>query len=309
MRYIKEFNQYEKIDEKIKFWDVALYLSLLYTSYNTVSNFREINKLYTIVNSASYNGTPDQKHQIDSLKKNIIEQIKISPKYNKDIKSYILDSLQNITIKFADPTGKNILKATTGALYMNLSIFKKHLDKNIIYSTFNISKTSKENIIIVNKLYENDSDLANMLIHEIYHYVDALLGQKNNLSKELNLSQFIDQNIKDDNENYISRKYAAIFGKKFNEISPKSQELFKELSNTTIDMIKYLKSPEELFVRWKTFKSYMVQKGYIKDMNSPVNTDLLMTYISNIKHQNSQDLEFLLIIDWDKIEELDNVSM
>lgn len=119
MKYIKEFTQYEHIDEKIKFWDVAMYLTMLYAGYTTVNNYSEINNLYTIVNSASYDGTSDQKHQIDSLKTNIIEQIKISPRFKSDVKSYILDSLRNITIKFANPTGKNILKKTTGALYLN----------------------------------------------------------------------------------------------------------------------------------------------------------------------------------------------
>lgn len=66
-------------------------------------------------------------------------------------------------------------------------------------------------------MYENDDDLVNTLVHEIYHYVDALLGQKGDLSVELNLPQFIDKSVKDKDENYIHRKYASIFGARFNK--------------------------------------------------------------------------------------------
>ena len=315
MKYIKEFNQYEQIDEKIKFMDIVMYLSLLFagnSTYNTFNDYKEINKLYTIVNSASYNGTSEQKQLVDSLKKNIIEQVRISPKFNKDIKSYILDSLQNITIKFANPTGEKLFKENSAAVYMNLVEVKKALSNHLAYyPILKINSTSKENIIIVNKKYENDEDLPNMLVHEIYHYVDALLGQKVELSRELNLSQFIDKNIDGQDKDYVIRKYSSIYGVKFSETNTRIKELLKELSNKTINHIEYLKLPEEIFARWKTFKSYMVKKGDIKDMNSPVDKDLFIEYVSSIKpsNMNTEDLEFLLIIDWDKIPELDKLSM
>ena len=315
MKYIKEFNQYEQIDEKIKFMDIVMYLSLLFagnSTYNTFNDYKEINKLYTIVNSASYNGTSEQKQLVDSLKKNIIEQVRISPKFNKDIKSYILDSLQNITIKFANPTGEKLFKENSAAVYMNLVEVKKALSNHLAYyPILKINSTSKENIIIVNKKYENDEDLPNMLVHEIYHYVDALLGQKVELSRELNLSQFIDKNIDGQDKDYVIRKYSSIYGVKFSETNTRIKELLKELSNKTINHIEYLKLPEEIFARWKTFKSYMVKKGDIKDMNSPVDKDLFIEYVSSIKpsNMNTEDLEFLLVIDWDKIPELDKLSM
>jgi len=315
MKYIKEFNQYEQIDEKIKFMDIVMYLSLLFagnSTYNTFNDYKEINKLYTIVNSASYNSTYEQKQLVDSLKKNIIEQVRISPKFNKDIKSYILDSLQNITIKFANPTGEKLFKENSAAVYMNLVEVKKALSNHLAYyPILKINSTSKENIIIVNKKYENDEDLPNMLVHEIYHYVDALLGQKVELSRELNLSQFIDKNIDGQDKDYVIRKYSSIYGVKFSETNTRIKELLKELSNKTINHIEYLKLPEEIFARWKTFKSYMVKKGDIKDMNSPVDKDLFIEYVSSIKpsNMNTEDLEFLLVIDWDKIPELDKLSM
>ena len=188
---------------------------------------------------------------------------------------------------------------------MNFGKLKNALSNTLIYyPIFKMNSTSVENIIIVNKKYENDEDLPNMLVHEIYHYVDALLGQKNDLSKELNLSQFIDKNV--DNQ---ARKYSSIYGRKFSETSPDIKKLLKELSMKTISNIEYLKSSEEIFARWKTFKSYMIKKGYIKDMNSPVDNELFMKYITNIKSINSEDLEFLLVIDWDKIPELGKLSM
>ena len=286
-----------------------MYLTMLYAGYTTVNNYSEINNLYTIVNSASYDGTSDQKHQIDSLKTNIIEQIKISPRFKSDVKSYILDSLRNITIKFANPTGKNILKKTTGALYMKLGDLEKSMGRNpIYYPLFKLNKTSTENIIIVNKMYENDDDLVNTLVHEIYHYVDALLGQKGDLSVELNLPQFIDKSVKDKDENYIHRKYASIFGARFNKSGQEIKKLIKDLSDKTINHIEYLSSAPEIFARWKTFKSYMVKKGYIKDMNSPVDNELFIKYISTVR-PSTDDIEFLLAIDWNKISELDKISM
>ena len=188
---------------------------------------------------------------------------------------------------------------------MNFGKLKNALSNTLIYyPIFKMNSTSVENIIIVNKKYENDEDLPNMLVHEIYHYVDALLGQKNDLSKELNLSQFIDKNV--DNQ---ARKYSSIYGRKFSETSPDIKKLLKELSMKTISNIEYLKSSEEIFARWKTFKSYMIKKGYIKDMNSPVDNELFMKYITNIKSINSEDLEFLLVIDWSTIPELDKLSL
>lgn len=52
----------------------------------------------------------------------------------------------------------------------------------------------------------------------------------------------------------------------------------------------------------------MVKKGYIKDMNSEVDNDLFIKYISK-ERLSDEDLEFSLAIDWNKIKELDKISM
>lgn len=43
-------------------------------------------------------------------------------------------------------------------------------------------------------------------------------------------------------------------------------------------------------------------------MNSPVDNELFIKYISTVR-PSTDDIEFLLAIDWNKISELDKISM
>jgi len=313
MKYIKEYNQFEELNEKVSVKDIVLYFAILY-GINGVNNLvfdlirnynlnKEVNKIYSIVNSPINLLEDENKILIEKLKKDIILQVKNSNLFDKFGKNYILDSLENITIKIANPTGK-LINENTAAVFIKLGDIEKMMKNKFLFK-FSDNHSTKSNVIIINERYINDKQLPEMLTHEIYHYVDALLSSNNNyISSELKLSKFVDKNL--DDKNYSVRKLTSILSSKPDNIQ--IQDIISKLTSSILEDDKYLSSDEEIFTRWKTLKTKMIKNGYIEDMKTKINKNILLDYLSRNK-PNYIDIEILLILDFDKIEELDNAVM
>lgn len=292
-----------------KIWkNVLIYLTLL-IFVNHIINFyeeyrvyREVKDFYEKISSIENNPIGFDKEKIEKIKIETIQNIKESEQFNKLGKDFILDSLQSAKIKILEPKGYLFLKKTTAAFFIQLGDFEESIKNDFLLKR--IEPSPYKNLIIINKKYLEDDDLPEILTHEIYHYVDALFGDDKYLSDKLNLSEFIDKNIID-NKSYLKKKASIIF----NIVNTENEEL-KNLSNklslSTIKNVEYLSNNREIFARWKTFKTKLIQKGYIENINSDVTLNIVLEYCEKSR-TNIEDFNLLLVIDLDKIEELDSL--
>lgn len=267
--------------------------------YNSVSTIIEVKRLFTIINSTSDYPTGDNIETIENVKNDIIYQIQKSNLYNNIGKEYILDSIKSIKFKIFDPTGRRILKKTTAAMFVKVGMIDDELSDNFFLKGLN---SPIKNIILINKNYLSDEELPEILTHEIYHYVDFLYGGDDELSDKLDLSNFVDKNIS--NKKYLFNKTERIFNLSGLDDDIKNQA--NDFSKDALKNVDYLTSNNEIFVRWKTFKSKLVKLGYIEDVKSVVNRETIDKY-NKYNSISLTDLDILLILDWDKIYELDMI--
>lgn len=315
MRYIKTYEIYnDMITEKITYKDILLYFSLLYIGshgylfYKDIKNMKEISKVYKVVNASDNYPSGKEKQLIDSVRYQIVNQVKNSDLFKKfgQNREYIIDSLETATIKFIEPTGKLVFKDDHIAMFIKLgeleNVVRDRFKDNLLYKYFDL-QSAKKNVILISKEHINDEDLDEILIHEIYHYVDRLLGDNKDISETLGLSKYVDAGIID-NKDYLNFKASLMYNyKNKNEYLDK---LLSDIAEYTVTNFDYLSSDDEIFARWKAFKSKLVKYGYIDKLEDSIDTYDISKYIKD-KKVNLTDLDILLIIDWDKMEELDNL--
>ena len=199
-------------------------------------------------------------------------------------------------MKFIEPTGKLILNKKNVALFIKLGDLEKILNDDRF-------RSSKKNMILINIKHINDDDLSEVLTHEIYHYVDVLLD---NISDKLELSKFVDKNIIND-KNYLNYKAALLLDADTKNLNNYISDLIADIAINTVDNIEYLSDDGEIFVRWKSFKSKMVKLGYLKSLSDKIDQREITKYLQNNK-VSLTDLDILLVLDWNKMEELDSLT-
>lgn len=290
-------NKFDKdiLNEKIKWKDLLIGLIMFNSTFmikNTYIDYKTARQLYDIVNSPDYILKDSDKKLIDNIRKNIIDDIKISPLFKNLDREYIVDSIQNATIRISEPN--MILKNVSAACFISLSNIERN---KFIYKKY----ISKENIIIINKEYINYPDLSSLLTHEIYHYIDKLYGEQDDYTSNINLNEFLDKLILSDDD-YANSKIKYLF--KLN-----NQEIKKI---HTVDLLKiyrddydYYTSNKEIFARWKTLKSKIVRTGILKDMNDNLTEEKLNLYLKSADSINPTELDILVVLDLNKIEKLD----
>ena len=306
MKYIKNYNN---MNEKISWNKFLLSLLIGYIGYSNINKIykdykqnKEIHYLYNIINSTTNYPTGEEKEIIENTRNEVIDQIKQSDLFNKFGKPYIIDSIKTATIKIAD-IDIDIISSDVAAAYIYLEPFTKQLQS---HDNFKDIKTTKSNVILINKNFLDSNDLSDMLTHEIYHYVDKLYDSIY-VSTKLDLSQFIDKKIQ--NKNYLKNKFSIInTGIPYDELK---DDKLKDLIIQYFDTydkgdIEYLTKPEEIYARWKTLKSKLIDSKIIQDYKNIITTKDIIKF--SLDHKlGKEDLDLLLMIDLNKVEELDKL--
>lgn len=306
MKYIKK---YQRLDEKINWNKFLLSLLIGYIGYSNVSKYykdykynKEIHYLYDVINSTSNYPTGEEKKIIEDTREKIIDQVKQSKLFNKFGKPSIIDSIKTATIKIAD-INIDLIGDEVAASYIYLEPFTKKIQA---LDKFKDIKSTKSNVILVNRKFLESNELAGMLTHEIYHYIDRLYDSAY-ISKKLDLSRFKDDKLND--KEYLKRKLAVLkFGLPYDKIKD------TELKNSFTDLVNlynqedfdYLTKSEEVFARLKSLKMSMVDAGILDNYNDKLTKSNIIEFALDSK-LNLQDFDLLMIIDLDRISELDDL--
>ena len=304
MKYIKEYNIF-KINEKISWYEMLIILGITYFGVRDISkNIQIHNKLtsiYNDINSPKSEPVGKELKQVELIRSQLIEKVSKMNRFKKFNQNWILDSLKTIHFKILDNmTEFGTKNSSAVGCYIYLPGFKK--DYPLHHKI--LSPPIFDNVIIIDRRLLNDSDCADVVTHELYHYIDRLTGGVKTLSDKIDISQFLDKEIMT-NKLYGAKKLVLINGA---TLDGASSEKIKDVENI-LDMFNfnYLTSNEELFARWETFKLRLLKNGYINNINECPTIDDISNYIldKNVKI-SEEDASILLILDWTKFEDLDN---
>lgn len=258
------------IDEKVSWKELVIGLGI-YLGANYVikdyKNFNFINNLYDIANSE----IKDDSLSLE-VKKRIINDVKESAIFVKYGREYILDSLQKTKIIITD---KNIFDESNG-FYIHLPNMLEHF-KVVNFLTLH-KKPNVDNIIFIHKKTLDQQNFDEILIHELYHYVDKLLENRKDhfftdytyLTKELLEAKL---------EKIIDKEYLEVF---------EEHGIRDEIINGILNDKDYLTSNKEIFARVNTLRSNLKRDGFITDINQEINEKMVKNYITHnlISHAN-----------------------
>jgi len=288
-----------KISKLNKIMLILLFSTIIFNNYKKYNQKHQINKLFTITNSSTDDFSFKNKEYIDSIKFEVTQKIIFSNLYQKNNIPFIIDSLKNIPIKISEPIGKLIMSKTTAGVFICMD------ELSDVLTEINYLKNLKSNnkyIILINNRYLNDIYLDEIITHELYHYLDKLVY---NISDTINKFQIVDKDLS--NSDYLVSKVSFLYNIKKNNITPDLKKTILNLSDDVLSDKSYLSSEKEIFARWKTFKSKLVDLNYIKNINSNVYRYNITEYIETNK-ANTYDFELLLIIDLNKLELLNKIT-
>ena len=251
-----------KINEKISWKELLVGLGIyLGTDYiiKDYKNYSFLSTLYDVVNTDN----TDQKLS-EKVKDAIINDVKESNLFNEYGKDYILDSLRKTKVVITD---KDFLLENSNGFYIHLPNVIENF-KIVNFLTM-YKKPNYENIIFIHKESINNNIFESVLTHELYHYVDKLLSNRNEkiftdysyLTKEkleLKLNKIIDNDILN-----IMNKQGF------------SNDIIGEILNNR----DYLTSNKEIFARVNTLRSNLKRDGYIENINQEINEVIIRNYI------------------------------
>lgn len=317
MKYLKE---YDKINEGFEFPTTKQILLTLIISYGirfglkNYDIYKTTKKIEYIIKSNKLDHKQDSI--IRSVKDSIINDIKVS-KWDNKTKRILIDSIKNIKCIIVDNCSDISGDSNTAAFFIPLKLTDLNIDfdiKNQSYVFLNRSNIDSISSNINTKYYLDD------ISHEFNHYIDNLLGGGGDIyfSDKKMLNNFLDKDIND--KKYYLNKISLLYKNvSYSVISNSKNEELKRLINELYNILKskykYLTSCHELFVRYKHFKQFLLQKKMIQSENEVLTKkkieDISTIIIENgflYDHYNNEDVSYMLLfLDWNKIEILDKI--
>ena len=136
----------------------------------------------------------------------------------------------------------------------------------------------QEHFITINKNYLNDTtQLANSITHEIYHYVDDLMGKPSmegsnkDWSEVNNIAELADP-LCLSSKDYIHKKLKyLLFGTKSeSSLSENESDFLEKETDHCWENRNYYTKPSEMFVRFQNMKRWLISEGQMKSMNDKV---------------------------------------
>ena len=222
---------------------------------------------------------------------------KFAFKFNK---KWLLDSLQDIHFKIIDSidfTSANKNDEVQGCYFYIKPL--KHGFKSKL-----AGEPPEDNIIIIKRSYLKNKELDEILIHELYHYVDRLTKYKYDT-----IDSFLDKRALVDDKYSLNKLVNIITANNYNYddtiLDSAMKKYILDLYNGYKDDRKYLTSKDEVFARWHSFKSELLKAGYINNIDEVPSKEDIYKFMWIDKRMDDQFITLLLVLDWNKFNEID----
>lgn len=283
-------HNYERIDEKVKWTNYLLAIGLSFIIMNNVKDFNDIRSVYNTINNEK--SIPNEKDQaiIDSIRQDVIEIVTLSNKFKKFGKQSIIDSLR--TIKILTPPDE---MAKSRGVFINLGNNKNPFVKMLLDEP-----SGGDNFIMIDRSILHNPDSANVVSHELYHYLNKLY-----VDNDIKITQpILDKKIKD--ESYGCGKLAALLGKDYKKLDEEKKGLVYDMYSEIMAEKRYYMSDVEMFARWLTFKQGLLNYGIIKDINQKVKLiDVVRDLTIKDNYNIEDDLIVVFCLDLKKMGEIE----
>jgi hypothetical protein len=211
---------------------------------------------------------------------------------------------------------RDIADGSAGS-FINLELIKKRTKTEIKWF---VREPLENNLITIRRDILNKQESELIIIHELYHYIDKLIGI-NGGTGNYNFNQFIDTNITLSNKDYVAKKYAILVRNSMVENNTKEKiedfelldddnqkvdiyPLCKQIIDSFLKNKRYYASNPEIFARWLTLKTDMIQNNIIPNDKQIITLSDIENYLKHKPENKNQCHDILLIIDWESLDKL-----
>jgi len=288
------------LNEKINWANLLIAFGISYAILTNYREYKTLKKIYTAVNSPTSIPSGEDAILIGRIKNEVLSDIEKSNLFNKFGKQFVLDSIRNTNFKIVDTI--DFLESEEGymtlACFLDISRIKNQIKNHLL------NVPSGDNFIIIQRSTMTKPNIASTITHEIYHYLDKLIGDDNDYSRKSKLSRFIDTRV-DDKEAAI-RKLSIIL---FEELpDTKKMDILLDTYNDISNDRKYFSSDVEIFARYKTLKHDMVRQGVLSDSNEKLTIRKIAEFLSRCEpDEKLRNFRFIFYLDLGKLDELDKI--
>lgn len=267
---IKKYNEFYSINEKSKYWISWKELLLMFgigLSINFGKNVYKLHHLYSEINSDKSIPNSNEERIIDTIRQNVISNIKSSNLFKKLNREFIIDSITNIQFKLLDSIDIGSMDAD--GVYI-------HIDKKL-QSSFARNEPNSNNYIIIKRDLLNDSDVSDVISHEIYHYFDVLSGNNGNHD----IKKLLDKRVLIDKKYALNKISLISCLTYYDSLTPQISNDMNELYGDYMKNKNYYLGSDEVFARWNSFKYKLLKDGFIKDINQKVSFEEVISALSS----------------------------
>lgn len=299
-----------QVNEKISWKNLLIALSLCYLGDKEIKNLKVAKAMYNDISNAD---TPTKRDNeiIEQIRKDVIDIVQSDNTFIKFNRPYIIDSLKTIQFKIIDEIDDGESTGRSAACYLNLDNIKSNWRYKHIFKYNNINR---DNFIIIGRQYINEKGLPNYITHEMYHFLDRMLGDNGmSLSAIENPTEnIVDKNVLT-NKKWALKKLSLISsGQKYSELPDDLKRQVEEDYNYIMSNKNYYTSNSELFARWKAYKTFLLNRGFISNINQKMTTEELVKsldiYNKNRKEVDGNillaNIDLLFFIDFQKVQDI-----
>jgi len=288
------------LNEKINWANLLIAFGISYAILTNYREYKTLKKIYTAVNSPESVPSGKDVILINKIKNEVLDNIEKSDLFNKFGKQFVLDSIRNTSFKIVDTI--DFLGSEEGymtlACFLDISKIKNQIKNHLL------DVPSGDNFIIIQRSTMRKPNAASSITHEIYHYLDKLIGGNKNYSEKSKLSRFIDTRV--DNKESAIRKLSIILFEEMPD-AKKMPMLEYTYKDVTIDR-EYFSSDVEIFARYKTLKHDMVKQGVLSDSNEKLTINKISEFLSQCDpDEKLRNFRFIFYLDLGKLDELDKI--
>lgn len=283
---------------------ILILITILLLSRQCWAKSDEVSKVITkIVTLKKYSPDSLYLQKIDSIKSTVILNTGNSFRINDLQKNEIKKSIKNIQFKIVENLGITIDQKSMYmvACYVNTDLYQ-------IYGL------KAKNYIFIDKDKMYDEKIDNVIIHELYHYIDNLIGKNGFYSDKVNFKSYIDTTTTTQVFKFVALLNPKIIYSDSLVISNETLLLSYSLLNIMNMHSPYFSSNHELYARYQTMKYDMVRMNIISKLSDNISDYEIRQFITRkniiedyLNYGMPEYLPVLIYLNWNKISDLDDL--
>ena len=273
---------------------LGIVVGLNYSMNRLNSDKTNTTTITELVNDVNNQPSESDYMTINTIKGNLINDINSEKNLDKSKKIKVINDINDIDF-----------------IFISTDAMESFDHKNTLgcYFTYMTNDNKYKKVILIDK--NRLKDTSPTIYHELRHLVDESIGDKIEYSKSSEIVKLLDKDIvsgseigkkklKDKVTLFINNKVKLKKGKvRTAEINSKVNDLIGNIMNILLDNQKYKCSPNEIYVRFHGMKRFMIDNGYLKDMNDEITQDMIIRLSNDSRFMDgllSEKIDFFELV-------------